>query len=319
MHPQPTAHMPPRTPTPQPRTPQSTGLLYIHLAEDTANWCLITHGTNGDTTQTGSTRNEPKSADERNINNAALAALEEALKIATPENRLSLYVYNFTVRTCIASLGSSLPNITLACTSNEGDLEKARGLTTPPETPTQEQPARPATPILISTDASKRTRGRAVGLGWIINWGDSEGPELGSVAAKAPDILCAELMAIEQAARVALASHPTPDQVIRIECDSRDAITSLNRAPGLRPEKLTATQRTILSRIISITDGYAFEFTWVKGHAQNQMNIIADRLAVAARRNAELHIPPAARETILDGIMEAAREVLANTHLKAAA
>lgn len=295
-------------PTPRPAPSLATGLLYVHLGDEAASWCLVTHGAHGATTHTGQTPTQADQNDDRNINTAALAGLEEALKIATPENHLSLYVYNVGVRTCIAALGNALPNIRLASTMHDGDLEIAQELTHPKPKPEEDRPAAPREPIRISTDASKRTRGRDIGLGWVIDMGQESDPEIGSYSGEAPDILCGELMAIEMAARAAIAKNT--GRPVHVESDSRVAISAINRGPCIDPSKMTATQRSILSRILTTIEGHPFTFSWVKGHADNAMNVIADRVAVAVRRNAEMGIPQEARATIMENIRRSAAEDL---------
>lgn len=324
MHPRPQTQLP-HTPGPRPTMPSAASFLYINAEQADTAWCVIVHSPDGDNIATGTTPKDPAASDDKNINAAAFAALEQLLTTLAPNTLLDLYVYNPSVRCNLAALSNSLKNIRLASTIHTGDLETAKQLIGPaPQAGTpQPEPAimdealcAGQTPILIATDASKRTKGRHVGMGWVIDQGNGNSPTLGSAAGKASDIHCAELMAIEKAVMWARENGIPTSQRIRIESDSRTAINALTGRSSRT--SLTTNQRLVLSRILQLTAGANYEFAWVKGHADNPMNIIADNLAVAARRNAEMGIPEDAQQQILGSIGARAKAMLSGTRAIAA-
>lgn len=323
MHPRPQTQTP-HTPGPRPASQAVASFLYINADQAETAWCVIVHGADGDSIATGATPKDPAATEDKNVNAAAFAALEQLLTTLAPNALLDLYVYNPSVRCNLAALSSSLKNIRLASTIHAGDLEAAMHLIgpqpqagTPPQEPTAgEDPGANQTPILIATDASKRTKGRHVGMGWVIDQGDGNSPTLGSAAGKASDIHCAELMAIEKAVLWVRNNEVPSSRPIRIESDSRTAINALSGRSARA--SLTTNQRAILSRILQLTAGGNYEFAWVKGHADNPMNIIADNLAVAARRNAEMGIPEAAQQQILGSIGARAKAMLSGATALAA-
>lgn len=139
----------------------------------------------------------------------------------------------------------------------------------------------------IVSDASKG-RGSTVGLGWVVAAGEGGSFRTGTGTSACSNILHAELKAMRKGIRLALSLHPVLRRgigTLRVFSDSRDGLALLRRglAGDIAPGTLAVIQGEVL-RICALLEGASAELCWVKGHAGDPLNELADRLAVSARR-----------------------------------
>lgn len=160
----------------------------------------------------------------------------------------------------------------------------------------------PAPALQVATDASMRQHKRGAGLGVLTEHGEA----IIELLPQARTIAQGELAAI------ALALRTVKRDNLTILCDSRWAVGVVRRL-------LQATDRTaqskVAARLDSLSQSIAFtiadrlrgrtvDISWVKGHADNQLNLGADRLAVLARRTATAGSPAVAVESVAARIAE---------------
>ena len=153
----------------------------------------------------------------------------------------------------------------------------------------------------VATDASKG-RGPTVGLGWVVTSGDGSTFRTGSgTSTSCSNILHGELVAVRRGVQLALSLNPALRGgigTLRVFSDSRTGLALLRRGlDGDAPARLPGLIRGELVRLCSLLSEASAELHWIKGHAGDPLNELADRLAVLARRS---------REAGLDGAQKAA-------------
>lgn len=142
----------------------------------------------------------------------------------------------------------------------------------------------------IFSDASKG-RGNTAGVGWVVAAGEGGSFRTGTGTSACSNILHAELKAMRKGIRLALSLHPVLRRgigTLRIFSDSRDGLALLRR--GLAGDGARGTLAVIQGEVLrtcALLAGASAELCWVKGHAGDPLNELADRLAVSARRSHE--------------------------------
>ncbi|QNG19869.1 hypothetical protein G4H71_15295 [Rhodococcus triatomae] len=158
--------------------------------------------------------------------------------------------------------------------------------------------------LVIATDASKATHRRGAGIAYATADGRYRQEFLSGVR----HISVGELLAIEAAVA------DFPGRRLHILTDSRDAMQAI----GVEWEprwRVTGETATLGARIRALMSGRDVRISWVKGHSGHELNEIADRLAVAARRHHESKVPAASRRSVADNIVAPLRAA----HVQAAA
>jgi len=304
-----------------------TGLIHAVVHEDTAYWSLILRNRGTETTRGGHIH-RTRNTNEQLTSAAILQGLETAVDLADGDH-LSLYINDKTVRVAISGL--SLDNITLEPTIEPGDIDKAiahtakmagtsiatvtpigtRGLTWAQRDAQRARLAKSHAPVLVSSDASMGRRTKDAGLGFVIDWPE-EDPTCVAATAKSPSILTAELLAIELAVKEVTKTIHSRRQVL-VNSDSQIAITGINDAiMGKAPSRMNSSQAGIVDRIVHLCRHYNVTFSWVKGHNNDRLNEVADRLAVGARRCKEMGLPIEVRNDIVEQIRESVHLPLAS-------
>jgi ribonuclease HI len=143
----------------------------------------------------------------------------------------------------------------------------------------------------VASDASKG-RGPTVGLGWVVTSGEGSSFRTGSgTSTSCANILHGELVAVRRGVQLALSLHPALRRgigTLRVFSDSRTGLALLRRGlDGSVPAELPGLIRGELVRLCSLLSGTSAELHWIKGHAGDPLNELADRLAVLARRSSE--------------------------------
>lgn len=296
-----------------------TGLAHATIAHDTAYWCLIIRNQGIESIHGGSV-DRSGNTDAQLTSAAMLIALESAVDIAG-DGHVSLYISDQTVRAAIAAL--SLDNISLQSSIQAGDLDKAmartakmagtsiaavtpinsRALTWAQRDELRARNARSNEPVTVSSDASMGRRTKDAGMGFVIDWPEQD-PVCGASTIKSPNILTAELLAIEMGVKEVLKTVHSR-RLVRFNSDSMIAIDGITAAQnGHSPARMNSSQIAIVDRIINLSKHYNFTFTWVRGHNGDALNEIADRLAVNARRCKEMALTPEVRHNIFEQIKE---------------
>lgn len=309
---------------PKPRALKSTrniltGLAHATIASNTAYWSLVIRNQGTESIHSGSVT-RTNNTDAQLTSTAVLIALEHAVQIAG-DDHVSLYISDQTVRAAIAGLG--LDNISLAPRIHDGDLDKAvartaemAGTTLAAVTPINSRTltwaqrdelrgrhAQSNEPVTVSSDASMGRQTKDAGMGFVIAWPE-KAPFCGASTAKSPNILTAELLAIEMAVKEVVKTVYSR-RLVQFHSDSQYAIDGITAAQkGAKPARMNSSQIAIVERIIQVSKHYNFTFTWVKGHNGDALNEIADRLAVGARRCKEMALAPEQRHTIFEQIRE---------------
>jgi ribonuclease HI len=165
----------------------------------------------------------------------------------------------------------------------------------------------------VASDASKG-RGPTVGLGWVVTSGDGSSFRTGSgTSTYCSNILHGELLAARKGVQLALSLNPVLRGgigTLRIFSDSRAGLALLRRGlDGNVPAEPPGLIRGEIVRLCSLLSGTPAELHWVKGHAGDPLNELADRLAVLARRS---------REAGLDGAQKTALRSLVDQDAAAA-
>jgi len=142
----------------------------------------------------------------------------------------------------------------------------------------------------VVTDASKGKRS-TVGLGWIVATGEGSSFRTGAGTAVCSSVLHAELKAMRKGIQLALSLHPALRRgtgTLRLFSDSRDSLALVRRGlAGALPAGGSGVIHGEVVRICALLAGASAELCWVKGHAGDPLNEVADRLAVVARRSWE--------------------------------
>ena len=140
----------------------------------------------------------------------------------------------------------------------------------------ERKPHTPPTTIIVATDGSV---GRAPHVGYAAGWAwVTEHGKADAGVIKAGDIRVAELAAIAAACTAPeLNRHK-----LHILTDSQDAIWIVQNIINGHPPDGVSKSHTTAIKTRANTAGLTIE--WVKGHNGHQLNEIADRLALMARR-----------------------------------
>lgn len=141
----------------------------------------------------------------------------------------------------------------------------------------------------IATDASIGHRTPYAGHGWVLDFGKGLPLRPGFKAVSGGSILESELRAIRfalGAAKNAYTGVVDGSCAVAVSSDSLLAVKMLNQEHVL-DRQITSSSREEVGRIHSLVTHADIQFLWVKGHSHHQLNILADRLAVMARRHKE--------------------------------
>lgn len=147
--------------------------------------------------------------------------------------------------------------------------------------------------LVVATDASKGTGRRGVGVACV----SAEGGFASKAYSEVETVLAGELLAI------ALAVITFPERRLHVLTDSKPALASLTMPRAKLLDKRTSQIVEIVDMIERRTAGRDVRYSWVRSHAGHELNEIADRLAVAARRNKEAHVSPSVEDQINRNIM----------------
>lgn len=141
----------------------------------------------------------------------------------------------------------------------------------------------------IATDASIGHRTPWAGHGWVLDFGNGLPLRPGLKAVTGGSILESELRAIRLAlgaARNAYTGALDGRCAVTVSSDNVTAVKMLNEGNFHRGQATSACREEVhrIQTLVSFAD---VQFHWVKGHADHRLNILADRLAVMARRHKE--------------------------------
>lgn len=145
----------------------------------------------------------------------------------------------------------------------------------------------------IATDASIGHRTPWAGHGWVLDFGNGLPLRPGLKAVSGGSILESELRAIRLAlgaAKNAYTGALDGRCAVTVSSDNLTAVRMLTER-AFHQGQSTSACREELQRIQTLVSFAHVEFLWVKGHADHQLNILADRLAVMARRHKEADLP----------------------------
>lgn len=135
-------------------------------------------------------------------------------------------------------------------------------------------------PIVIACDGSHSASQNTGGWAWV----NSEG-EFSRGAGYSSSSVHSELEAVDLALRM---HSPVANQQLRILVDSKDAIALIERGP--RDTTSTRIRKTLI-KIRARASFASASFEWVHAHNGDPLNEAANRLAIAARRDADAHTP----------------------------
>ena len=166
--------------------------------------------------------------------------------------------------------------------------------------------------LTLACDASRGNRTDINGSGWILDYGCGFDPIVGASTDTAVHggIRAGELSAIRRGVQASVSAHKSLQEgmgTLTVLSDSRRALELLER---LRSDATLATDDSEAvgegRRILGLLKNAKVEFQWVRGHSGHPLNEIADRLAVLARRNAEMGISQDVAAVYLQRIREEA-------------
>jgi hypothetical protein len=148
--------------------------------------------------------------------------------------------------------------------------------------------------LVVATDASKASRRRGVGVACV----NAEG---GMASAPYPDvesILAGELLAI------ALAIKKFPDRRLHILTDSKGALSCLRMPRATLLDRHSGEVVNAVNMVHQRSANRQIRYSWVRGHSGHELNEIADRLALAARRNYDARISTKVSKQIARNILD---------------
>jgi ribonuclease HI len=158
----------------------------------------------------------------------------------------------------------------------------------------------------IATDASIGHRTPWAGHGWVLDFGKGLPLRAGVKAVSGGSILESELRAIRLAlgaAKNAYTGVLDGRCAVTVSSDSLMAVGMLNDS-GFQCRQSTSACRDEVQRIRTLVAFADVQFQWVKGHSDHQLNMLADRLAVMARRHKEAGLPATDTLRMAAGIVE---------------
>lgn len=158
----------------------------------------------------------------------------------------------------------------------------------------------------IATDASVGHRTPWAGHGWVLDFGKGQPLRAGLKAVSGGSILESELRAIRLAlgaAKNAYTGALDGRCAVTVCSDNLSAVRMLSEGDSTR-ERSTLACRVEVQRIRSLVAFADVRFLWVKGHADHRLNILADRLAVMARRHKEADLSADDTWRMVAGIVE---------------
>lgn len=158
----------------------------------------------------------------------------------------------------------------------------------------------------IATDASIGHRTPWAGHGWVLDFGSGLPLRPGLKAVAGGSILESELRAIRLALGAAKNAYPGVLDgrcAVTISSDNVTAVKMLDDS-GFRSGQTTVACREEIQRIQALAAFAHVHFQWVKGHADHELNVLADRLAVMSRRHKEAELPAHETARMAAGVVE---------------
>ncbi|MFL4472827.1 ribonuclease HI [Paeniglutamicibacter sp. MACA_103] len=155
--------------------------------------------------------------------------------------------------------------------------------------------------LTITTDASRSWHSPLMGHGWILDYGRGSAPVINAFAATGKEILQGELNSIYYALLDATRYREelfAGKVSFRIRSDSLMAIDLLNN-PTSHARVRSTEARSIVHKIHELLARSEVSYDWVKAHAGDPMNELADRLALVARRCSAANISSVERQRLL--------------------
>lgn len=143
-------------------------------------------------------------------------------------------------------------------------------------------------PLTIATDASARAGHTGVGIAYVTDTGHARQDYLGNLCS----VTAGELEAIKMALTYQRAAK------VQVLTDSRNAVQWITGEAASAPR-----ERRRVAEIRDLTRGREVTFRWIRSHSGHPLNEIADRLAVAARRNADAGVTEDVRRRITHDIV----------------
>ncbi|WP_344808169.1 ribonuclease HI [Microlunatus ginsengisoli] len=157
--------------------------------------------------------------------------------------------------------------------------------------------------LLVGTDGSCDMRAHWPIGGW--GWVDGEGrfgAGTGRVKGGGAGANVAEVRALLSAIK---SHHCSRRLLVR-----SDSVVAVRLAQAIRSGRgdTFGVPLDVVARLRQAVFGRDVDFEWVPGHSGEPMNECADRLAVAARRGAQLGVDPAVRDRVLARIVDEYRD-----------
>jgi ribonuclease HI len=138
--------------------------------------------------------------------------------------------------------------------------------------------------LVVATDASVGLRTGSAAIACISQDGRTRELRL----SRRHDVTLCELRAI-------LLAVETYHGALHIQSDSLTAVTLLTSG---KVDPKARRYASLLARIEAASAGRTVTYEWVRGHNGHPLNEAANRLAIATRRGAELHLPPGIRRKV---------------------
>jgi ribonuclease HI len=246
----------------------------------------------------------------------AFEGLQKMLAAAAPHGKVDLYINNMNLRKNFAEVMSGNENINiLEVRPTELALNAIKSA--------DSYGRKIATDVVVTTDAAISHQGEVMGAGWIMAFGTYArvygGAKSIELHHRVRESLTAELLAIEAGVEHALTRASTLRRgwgTLTVRSDSLPAINILNAMMAGEKELVGTSRRWVIARrILDLLDNVNVKFVWVRGHNGDEMNEFADRLARAARRNAECGVSSSVDEEMVAGICREAFLTMRNRKL----
>jgi len=242
----------------------------------------------------------PRQGEDVNPGDTTLAALLEKA-IAEVGGAESVYVLDFKLADILKHGSASITALTTA-----PPLQSRPKI----EAALQERAKKLCNDIILYTDASKGT-GATLGTGWSITYPKGPDPVFGSSSSRAPvGVSGAELIAIQNGLSDIAFMHGSQADAspirVTIRSDSQSAlriVSSIIDGTELAVSMPHPYLRDVLRSITEYSKQFKLRTEWVRGHNGDPGNEAADRLAVSARRVAELGTPADVARNIFSGII----------------